>query len=89
MKKLNLPLVIITWIDSGYSDASWIEAKTRLNKPMPTAVSVGWLYHKSKEKVILFSAWCTLDGEYEDGCEGSLQEIATKNIKDIKELSWQ
>jgi hypothetical protein len=89
MKNLNLPLVIVTWVDSGYADSSWIEAKSRINKPMPTAYSVGWLYHKSKEKVILFSAWCSLDGKYQDGDEGSLQEIATKNIKDIKELSWQ
>jgi hypothetical protein len=56
---------------------------------MPTAHSVGWLYHKSKDKVILYSAWCSIDGKYEDGCEGSLQEIATKNILSIKELSWQ
>ena len=80
--------VVVSWIDSGYADSSWIEAKTRLNKPMPTAHSVGWLYHKSKDKVMLYSAWCSIDGKYEDGCEGSLQEIATKNILSIKELSW-
>jgi hypothetical protein len=86
---------VVTWTDSGYADASWSEARLRLNKPMPAINSVGWLYKKTKKKIILFSAWACMDYDekdlltilYEDGQEGCIQEIETKNILDIKEFN--